>query len=130
MLMGLSTAMCIANLWLEVEETKEHSISYALNEAAKKYPTSILVASFIVIFSIFVVTLCCFHSYLVGINQTTQEKLKHKFDGFPQSPYSYGGILRNWLKVIICPRRPGDGRLSWALFLKSNYPEAFDEHVK
>ena len=125
----LCTAMCIANLWLEVTEVDYDSNAEALNETAKKYPTSILVGCFVILFSIFVLALCGFHSFLIGINQTTQEKLNHKFDRFTKSPYSYGSLFKNWLKVIFWPKNRSPTRLSWTLFLKSNFPEAYDKSV-
>lgn len=83
-----------------------------------------------ILFSFFVLSLWCFHTFIIGINQTTQEKLNHKFTRFPRSPYSYGNACKNWMKVILCPRKRAETRLSWTLYLKSNFPEQYDEVVK
>lgn len=85
----------------------------------KDYPASVCVAIFAVLFSIFVFALCGFHSFVISQNQTTQEKLKHTFDKFSRSPYSYGRCLKDWSKVICCPKR-ANSRISHALVVKSS----------
>lgn len=73
------TAMCIANLWLQHQHVTQleqsnnelYSTSSALNEAIANYPVSIIVGIISIVFSVFVITLWGFHTYLVGLNQTT-----------------------------------------------------------
>jgi len=71
-----------------------------------------------------VFALCGFHSYIVSLNLTTQEKLKHVYDVFPRSPFSYGGCFTNWVKVVLCPKR-AKSRVSQALYIQTNEPERF-----
>jgi len=77
---------------------------------------------------VFVLTLIGFHIYILSLNLTTQEKLNHKYDKFPISPFSYGGVLSNWYRVICCPKKRSETRLSYPLFLKTNYPEQFEQY--
>ena len=100
-----------------------------LNEAIANYPVSIIVGTISVVFSVFVLTLCGFHTYIVGLNQTTQEKLSHKFVRYPWSPFSKGFIL-NWKEVLLWPRKQIHSRLSLALYIKSNYPKDYDAYVE
>ena len=91
-----------------------------MNEAVRSYPVSIIIGCLCILFSIFVITLFGFHTFLIGLNLTTQEKLNHKFDWLGSSPYTYGSACKNWIKVIICPRKKSETRVSWPLYLKSN----------
>ena len=131
----ITTGLCIFNVILHYRDTKEAHLAEwgthppALDvwkETLKEWWGSIIVAFIAVLFSIFVFALMGFHSYIISINLTTQEKLKHVYDRFPKSPYSFVSCLTDWRKVICCPRRPGS-KLSYMLYLKSNEPEKFDK---
>lgn len=73
----------------------------------------------------FVFALCGFHTYIICLGLTTQEKLKHIFDRFPTSPFTKG-FTRNWSKVICCPKVI-PSRISHELYLKTNKPEEFEK---
>ena len=88
------------------------------------YPMSLVIALFAIVFSIFVFALTGFHTYIVSLGVTTQEKLKHVYDHFPRSPWSTGNLFRNWAKIVCCPRR-SKTRLSYPLYLKTNEPNQF-----
>jgi hypothetical protein len=80
-------------------------------------------------FSLFVVSLCGFHTYIITISLTTQEKLKHVYDRFPVSPFGFGSFLKEWSKVILFPKRKASF-ISHALYLKCNEPKKFEEFRK
>ena len=120
--------MCIANLWIEVLETQAENLavrrSDILAETVRRYPMSVVVGFIAVCFSAFVFMLCGFHTYISCINQTTQELLKGKFAD-RQSPYSRGSVLVNYWRATVWPPSQIKARLTWLLYLRSNYPEKF-----
>ena len=104
------TFLCLANMILHVKDVKDDPENEgmgggeAFRETMKSYWIS-LVGSFIaVVFSIFVFGLCGFHTYLVHIGLTTQEKLKHIYDKYPISPFRHASCFPNWSKVVFWPQ--------------------------
>jgi hypothetical protein len=73
-----------------------------------------------------VFALFTFHCYIVMIGLTTQEKLKHMYDRFEQSPFAYKSCFTEWAKVVCCPQKI-KSRITHELDLKSNKPKEFDE---
>ena len=51
--------------------------------------------------------------------------MKHIFDRFPASPFTKG-FVRNWSKVICCPRVI-PSRITHELYLKTNKPVEFEK---
>ena len=55
----------------------------AWKETLWSYWGSILIAVYTILFGCFVFLLCAFHTYIISLNLTTYEKLKHNYDRFP-----------------------------------------------
>lgn len=112
MILGV-TLLCVANYVLHYQDIHANyhiqgevrSFSELFLETVHTFPASFVVALFAVLFSFFVFTLCGFHSFIVSINLTTQEKLSHKYDRFPRSPFSFGRCFKDWSRVICWTRR-------------------------
>jgi preprotein translocase subunit SecG len=134
LLILLATSLSISNLVLHYQtiskgysDTKmEQTSPKIFQETITEYPMSFFIAMFAILFSVFVLTLFSFHTYILSENLTTQEKLNHKYDKFPISPFSYGSVTSNWCKVICCPKKRTETRLSYPLYLKTNHPEQFE----
>lgn len=128
----LFTAMCIFNLVIHYHEVRDNPVNKDLSgadcfyEVFAKYWASLIGAFIAVIFSIFVFGLWGFHTYLINKNLTTQEKLKHIYDNYPISPFSYGRCFTDWRKVICWPRVTKT-RLYYMLYLKCQDQEKFDD---
>ena len=135
MLIVVAATLCIANLVIHYQQVQETlllaedtaSVGSILKEVLKQFPMSLVIAVFATVFSIFVFALCGFHTYLVSLNLTTQEKLKKTYDKFPRSPFSYGSVFADWKKSILNPTRAAS-RITWPLFLKSSYPDEFESY--
>ena len=63
------------------------------------------------------------------IGFTTQEKLKHMYDRFEQSPFAFYSCFSEWAKVVFCPQTI-QSRISHELDLKSNKPNEFESLIK
>lgn len=104
----LFTVMCIANMVIHYNEVSDEEVHLSgpevFGKVLSKYWISIVGAFIAILFSIFVFGLWGFHTYLVHIGLTTQEKLKHIYDKYPISPYRHGSSLANWSKVVLWPR--------------------------
>jgi len=128
----LFTTLCIANMVIhygEVEENPENahlSGPEVFHEVLKKYWASLLGAFIAVLFSIFVFSLCGFHTYLVQKALTTNEKLKGIYSGFAVSPFSHGRVSADWGKVVCWPR-VNHTRLYYMLYLKCQDTDKFDQ---
>jgi len=51
--------------------------------------------------------------------------LTHKYDKYSRSPFSYGSLGKDWVKVVCCPKKKSPTRLSYELYLKSNFPDRY-----
>ena len=115
--------LCIANMVIEYQEVRDDPNNWDLSgadvfqEVLKKYWASFIGAFIATLFSIFVFGLCGFHTYLVNVALTTQEKLKGVYNQYPESPFSHGRCFANWRKVILWPK-VSKTRLYHILFLK------------
>ena len=127
----LFISMTIANLAIHYEEVRDNpenedlSGSDVFYEVFAKYWVSMLGSLIALVMSIFVFGLCGFHSYLVSVALTTQEKLKHTYDYLGRSPYSHGRFFKNWKKVVCWPR-VNHSRLYYMLYLQSWKQEQFE----
>lgn len=134
LLIIVATVICIANLVIHFHEIEaqlllageEVAISPILNQVLKHFPMSLIIALFTIVFSLFVLALFVFHSYLLCVNLTTQEKLKKTYSKFPRSPFSYGSCWADWKKVLFAPKRIAS-RVTYPLILKSTNSALFDE---
>ena len=128
----LFTTLCIANVVIHYNEISDDPSKQDLSggeiflRVFKTYWISFAGTFVAVLFSIFVFALCGFHTMLIFRGLTTQEFLKHMYDNFPKSPFSYSGWFTNWKKVICCPRITHT-RLYYMLYLKHRNEEKFDQ---
>lgn len=63
------------------------------------------------------------------IGFTTQEKLKHMYDRFYQSPFAFSSCFSEWAKVVFCPQSI-QSRITHELDLKSNKQDEFETLIK
>jgi len=91
LLIALLTCLCISNLWLHYADTKQRNPELTVWQltgmTVRRFPASVAVALVANVFSFFVFALLGFHSMIVGLALTTQERLNQKYGHLGFSPY-------------------------------------------
>lgn len=121
--------LCVAAPFTAIRVNRHEVTDVAYNEVVLLRIDFILVALYCAVFCCVILPLAWQHTWLISLNQTTQESVSKKFAHLPWSPYSYQTTWQNWLQIYLNPKPPIKPILGWLLYLKLIDRKRYDQEV-